>query len=176
MLKPVALLAACGLLSACNAGASISSGTQTFNAGVGSAVQAPLEDLNLKREDIPPVLLEAQAAPYAATGLGRCGAIAAEVARLDEALGPDIDDPAASDVPTIDQQAAGAALEAVRDTATDFIPFRSWVRRLSGAAQHSREVQSAIRAGLARRAFLKGVGMQRSCAPPAAPYGFRPRR
>nr|WP_314436366.1 hypothetical protein [uncultured Brevundimonas sp.] len=176
MLRPIALVAACGLLTACNAGASLSSGTQTFNAGVGDAVQAPLEDLNLKREEIPEVLLQARGAPYAVSGMGRCSAIGAEIARLDEALGPDIDVPTTGDGEALDQQAAGAALDAVRDTATDFIPFRSWVRRLSGAAQHSREVQSAIRAGLIRRAFLKGVGQQKNCAPPAAPYGFSARR
>lgn len=176
MLRPIALVAACGLLTACNAGTSLSSGTQTFNAGVGDAVQAPLEDLNLKREEIPEVLLQARGAPYAVTGLGRCAALGAEIARLDEALGPDIDVPTSSDGEALDQQAAGAALDAVRDTATDFIPFRSWVRRLSGAAQHSREVQSAIRAGLVRRAFLKGIGQQKNCAPPAAPYGFKTRR
>lgn len=175
MLKPVALLVSCGLLASCNAGTSISSGTQTFSSGVGGAVTAPLEDLNLKREDIPEVLLQARANPYVVTGLRRCSAIAAEIGRLDDALGPDIDAPAAEQNATMDQQAAALALDAVRSTATDFIPFRSWVRRLSGAAQHSREVQTAIRAGLSRRAFLKGVGMQRNCAPPAAPFDYRPR-
>lgn len=183
MLKHIALVAACGLLASCNTGlsmttarTSVSSGTQTFNAGVGDAVQAPLEDLNLRREDIPAVLHEATAAPYSVAGLGRCSALSAEIARLDDALGPDIDSPSYGEAASVDQQAAGLALDAVRDTATDFIPFRSWVRRLSGAAQHSRQVQAAIRAGLVRRAFLKGVGMQRNCAPPAAPHGFRPRR
>lgn len=176
MLKPILLIAACGMLASCNAGASISGGTQTFNAGLGQAVQAPLQDLNLRREGIPDVLLQARAAPYATQGLNRCSALSAEIALLDEALGPDIDDPATEEQATMDQQAAGLALDAVRDTATDFVPFRSWVRRLSGAEQHSRDVQSAIRAGVSRRAFLKGVGMQRNCAPPAAPYGYRPRR
>ncbi|MDI6624829.1 MAG: hypothetical protein QME55_08875, partial [Brevundimonas sp.] len=71
--------------------------------------------------------------------------------------------------------ASSAALDAIRDTATDFIPGRSWIRRLSGAEQHSRHVQAAIQAGRMRRAFLKGVGMNRNCAPPAAPSWFRPR-
>ena len=44
------------------------------------------------------------------------------------------------------------------------------------AEAHSKHVQSAIQAGLRRRSFLKGVGMQRNCAPPAAPAGFVPRR
>lgn len=176
MLKPVATIIACTMLASCNAGAGMSGGAQTFNAGVGDAVQAPLHDLNLMRSDIPEVLLYAQATPYSHLGLSRCNALAAEIAKLDEALGPDIDEPASGETTTVDQQAAGLALDAVRGTATDFIPFRSWVRRLSGAEQHSREVQSAIRAGLSRRAFLKGIGMQRNCAPPAAPYGFQPRR
>jgi len=72
--------------------------------------------------------------------------------------------------------AADATLDAIRDTATDFIPLRSWVRRLSGAEQRSREVLAAIQAGRLRRAYLKGVGMQRNCAPPAAPSWFQPSR
>ena len=72
--------------------------------------------------------------------------------------------------------AAAATLNAIRDTTTDFIPLRSWVRRLTGAEQHSRQVQAAIQAGRQRRAFLKGMGMQRNCAPPAAPSWFTPRR
>lgn len=183
MLKHIALAGACSLLAACNGGlsmggasSSISSGTQTFNAGVGDAVQAPLEDLNLRREDIPAVLNEAVGNPYSVAGLTRCNALSGEIERLDEALGPDMDVPSTGEGTSVDQQAAGLALDAVRDTATDFIPFRSWIRRLSGAEQHSRAVQTAVRAGLVRRAFLKGVGMQRNCAPPAAPYGFRPTR
>ena len=71
--------------------------------------------------------------------------------------------------------AAKATLDAIRDTTTDFIPGRSWIRRLSGAEQHSRQVQAAIQAGRMRRAFLKGIGMQANCAPPAAPSWFRPK-
>lgn len=147
---------------------------------VGDAAAAPLEDLNLRRVEIPMVLLEAQANPYDLRNMGRCNAIAAEVRRLDEALGPDRDEPPAPDGRTLTERgtdAAGdAALGAIRDTATDFIPARSWVRRLTGAEQHSRQVQDAVQAGRQRRAFLKGVGMQRNCAPPASPSWFRPSR
>ena len=69
--------------------------------------------------------------------------------------------------------AADATLDAVRDTLTDFIPGRSWVRRLSGAHSHSQAVKKAVQAGLQRRAFLKGIGQQKNCAPPAAPAGYR---
>ena len=112
--------------------------------------------------------------------LNQCATIGAEIARLNEALGPDTDEPPSPDGSFLSERAAdaasAAALDAIRDAATDFIPGRSWIRQLSGAEQHSRHVQSAIQAGRIRRAFLKGTGMQRNCAPPAAPGWFRPRR
>jgi hypothetical protein len=166
-------------LTACNAGGSAVGGARQFRAGVGAAVTAPLDDLNLRRQHIPTVLLQAEANPYDLRNLNRCATIGAEIARLDEALGPDTDEPPAADGSYLSERAAdaasAAALDAIRDTTTDFIPGRGWIRRLSGAEQHSRHVQSAIQAGRMRRAFLKGVGMQRNCAPPAAPGWFRPR-
>jgi hypothetical protein len=162
------------LLSGCGGAVS------DFGAGVGAAATAPLEDFNLRREYIPTVLLQAEANPYDLRNLNQCSTIGAEVARLDEALGPDTDEPPRQDGSYRSEQAADAAakaaLDAIRGTTTDFIPGRSWIRRLSGADQHSRHVQSAIQAGRMRRAFLKGIGMQRNCAPPAAPSWFRPKR
>jgi hypothetical protein len=150
-----------------------------FGAGVGAAATAPLDDLNLRRQYSPTVLLQAEANPYDLRNLNRCSTIGAEIARLDEALGPDTDEPPAPDGSTLGERAGDAAskaaLDAIRDAATDFIPGRSWIRRLSGAEQHSRHVQTAIQAGRMRRAFLKGVGMNRDCAPPAAPAWVRPR-
>jgi len=167
-------------LAACQAGASAVEGGRQFGSGLGDAVSAPLEDLNLRRQQIPTVLLQAEANPYDLRHLDQCATIGAEIARLDEALGPDTDEPPPPDQPYLSERAAdaasSAALTAIRDATTDFIPGRSWIRRLSGAEQHSRHVQSAIQAGRMRRAFLKGVGMQRNCAPPAAPRWFQPRR
>ncbi|KQW79627.1 hypothetical protein [Brevundimonas sp. Root1279] len=173
-------VSACLLLSACNAGASAVDGVRQFGAGFEGAATAPLEDLNLRREMIPTVLLQAESNPYDLRNLNHCSTIGAELTRLDEALGPDLDEPPAPDGSYLSERAADAAakaaLTAIRDTTTDFIPGRSWVRRLSGADQHSRHVQSAIQAGRMRRSFLKGVGMSRNCAPPAAPRWFEPRR
>jgi len=167
-------------LSACMATRSAGDGVQTVREGFAEAATAPLEDLNLRRDAIPTVLLQARSAPYDMRNLERCPAIAAEVRRLDDALGPDLDEPPRQDGTYASEAAAEAAanatLAAIRDTTTDFIPLRSWVRRLSGAEQHSQQVQSAIQAGRQRRAFLKGMGMQRNCAPPAAPSWFTPRR
>ena len=170
---------ACGL-AGCNAGRSAVGGAEQVGAGFAAAATAPLEDFNLRRQIIPTVLLQAEANPYDLRNLNRCSTIGAEVARLDEALGPDTDEPPRQDGPYLSERAADAAakatLDAIRDTATDFIPGGSWIRRLSGADQHSKHVQSAIQAGRIRRAFLKGMGMQRNCTPPAAPSWFRPHR
>jgi hypothetical protein len=52
---------------------------------------------------------------------------------------------------------------------SDFIPFRSLVREATGASAHERRLRAAFQAGVARRSYLKGVGAQLGCAPPAAP-------
>lgn len=172
-MRPLVLITTVSvLLSGCGA-------MSDFGSGVGTAATAPLDDLNLRRQYIPTVLLQAEANPYDLRNLNQCSTIGAEIGRLNEALGPDTDEPPAPDGSTLGERAGDAAskaaLDAIRDAATDFIPGRSWIRRLSGAEQHSRHVQSAIQAGRMRRAFLKGVGMNRNCAPPAAPAWFRPR-
>ncbi len=179
-MKHAILLGLALAVAGCNAGRSAVGGVEQVGAGLGQAVTAPLEDFNLRRQMIPTVLLQAEANPYDLRNLNQCTTIGAEVARLDEALGPDTDEPPRQNGAYASEQAADAAakatLNAIRDTTTDFIPGRSWIRRLSGADQHSRHVQSAIQAGRMRRAFLKGIGMQRNCAPPAAPSWFTPRR
>lgn len=166
-------------LAGCQVGSSAMDGARQFGAGVGGAATAPLDDLNLRREYIPTVLLQAEAHPYDLRNLNQCTTIGVEIARLNEALGPDTDEPPLPNGSLLSERAADAAakaaLDAIRDATTDFIPGRSWIRRLSGAEQHSRHVQAAIEAGRLRRAFLKGTGMQRNCAPPAAPAWFRPR-
>jgi hypothetical protein len=175
-------LAFCATLGACgttgqNAGQAVRRSADQFKSGFGGAVTAPFEDLNIKRDEIPPVLVHAVTAPYDLAGLDRCEKVAAEVGALDYALGPDLDEPKAPPRTRLDRAAdftAKTGLNAVRDTTTDVIPFRSWVRRLSGAERHRREVQDAVKAGTMRRSFLKAIGMNMNCAPPAAPKWFVP--
>ncbi len=154
------------------------SAARQIGEGFGDAATQPLVDLNVRREQIPTVLLQAQANPYDRRNLNQCSTIGAEVARLDEALGPDRDEPPAPDSPSLNERAqdalAEAALEAIRSATTDFIPYRSWVRQLSGAQARSKTVQDAVEAGRLRRAYLKGLGMRANCAPPASPAWFRP--
>jgi hypothetical protein len=153
-------------------------GTMERKDGLRDAVTAPLEDLNLKRVDIPDVLTRAVANPYDLAAMSRCEGIAGEVGRLDAVLGPDLDEAPPPDPRSRGRKAADAAWDAgvgeVRDTTRDVLPFRGWIRRLTGAAKHDRAVQAAIRAGGVRRGYLKGMGMRMNCAPPAAPSWFVP--
>ena len=153
-------------------------GTMERKDGLRDAVTAPLEDLNLKRVDIPDVLTRAVANPYDLDGLTRCEGIAGEVGRLDAVLGPDLDEAPRPDPRSRGRKVADAAWDAgvgeVRDTTRDVLPFRGWIRSLTGAAKHDRAVQAAIRAGGVRRGYLKGMGMRMNCAPPAAPSWFVP--
>lgn len=176
----VVAIALSALVAGCAAGRSAVGGAGQFSRGFGDAAAAPLEDLNLRRQDIPLVLLQARANPYEMRDLEHCATIAMEVGRLNEALGPDKDEPSLAQgmmmSDRLAEAAAQSALDLVRDSMTDLIPGRNWIRRLSGAERHSEAVRSTIEAGVMRRAFLKGMGMQRNCAPPAAPGWFRPER
>ena len=57
----------------------------------------------------------------------------------------------------------------MRSAAEGVIPFRGWVRKLSGAERYSRDVAAAIAAGTIRRAYLKGIAQAGGCTAPAAP-------
>jgi hypothetical protein len=102
------------------------------------AVAAPLEDLNLKQTAIPAVLQRAVDNPYDVTGLNRCEGLAGEIGRLDAALGPDLDEAPAPDTRSRGKKVADAAYGAgvgeVRNTTQHVLPFRGWVRKLTGAA------------------------------------------
>jgi hypothetical protein len=114
------------------------------------------------------------ARPYDLTNLGSCAGLGNEIRRLDVALGIDFDAPPVEIEQSRMEQAKGGAATVTRVGAQMLMPFRGVVRQLSGANAYQREVYEAIDAGSARRGFLKGVGMRMNCAPPAAPYGFRP--
>jgi hypothetical protein len=153
------------LLAAVLAGCASSSADKAGQA-VGQAATQPLQDLNVVRAEIPPPLLAAQKAPYALPADRSCAAIADEVRALDAVLGADLDTRATDRNPSLIERGAADAL---RNTAEGVIPFRGWVRRLTGAERYSREVAAAIAAGTVRRAYLKGFGQSAGCATPAAP-------
>lgn len=142
---------------------------QLKRESVQGAATAPLRDLNVVRAKIPEVLIQALADPYARPPRSfKCAALIAMVRPLDEALGPDIDRILPGDENLMDR-GKSTALGAAADFASDAIPFRGWVRKLSGAEAHDKLVQSAIIAGNVRRAYLKGLGESKGCMPPATP-------
>ena len=158
MTKSLLLLAVAGLLAAC-----ASADEKKF----ADAATTPLSDLNLVSAPIPEVLQAAQKAPYAAPADSSCTALMAQVRALDEVLGPDLDTPPSEANPGLVERGGAevgeAATKVLRRTAEGVIPFRSWVRKLTGAERYSRRVAAAIAAGTVRRAFLKGLAVAQSC-------------
>jgi hypothetical protein len=139
------------------------------------AVEAPFNDLNLVQAGIPSVLVEAEIAPYLVPTDQSCEALASSIYELDTALGADQTGHASD--PTLYQRALdeadNQAVGVIRSTTESILPFRSWVRKLSGADRHAKQMARANAAGLIRRAFLKGVRVSKSCplVMPQQPYG-----
>lgn len=140
---------------------------------IGQAVTSPLSDLNIVRADIPAPLQAALKGPYALPAEPGCVGLGKEIEALDAVLGADLDTPQTGANPSLLERgttaANTAAVGALRGAAEGVVPFRSWVRRLSGAERYSREVAAAIAAGGVRRSFLKGLGQASGCSAPAAP-------
>lgn len=147
-------------------------GTRQVDRATDAATR-PLGDLNLVREEIPDVLRQAQKQPYQLPAEMDCASLVQKVRELDHELGADLDTPATKDNPGLIERGAdaaeNAAIGALARTADGLIPFRGWVRKLSGAERHSRKVQAAIAAGTVRRAFLKGVATTQNCSWRAEP-------
>ena len=143
--------------------------------GVTDAAYTPLRDVNMIRPEIP-LLLRNLHYPYSTASLTGCPAVIQEIHSLDAVLGPE----SYQDGPNrnvwdrggdfMEQQTIAAA----QNTAQDLIPFRSWVRTLSGASAADREALRAVANGQQRRTFLRGYGASLGCpdiipAPPALP-------
>ena len=146
--------------------------SSTIDTKIVGVVTSPLGDLNLIRSEIPAALLAAAKGPYLTLLDKSCDAIANEVRGLDSALGPDLDAPAGVEPDLFDKGSTdlgNAAVGALRRTVDGAIPFRSWIRKFSGAEKHSRDVATAVAAGIVRRSFLKGLGQASGCLAPAAP-------
>jgi hypothetical protein len=170
-----ALIAAACLPAIARAGDKVQTTDEANREDIQGAAQAPLRDLNVVRTKIPDTLLQAIADPYKRPELnlklnrkGQCAELTELLKPLDAALGADLDTPSKDEDDLLDK-GRGTALGAAAALASDVIPFRGWVRKLSGAERHDRLVQAAITAGAVRRAYLKGLGEARGCEPPATP-------
>lgn len=166
-LAAVLLLAGC-LTERPDGSPKIETTTEADRDGVRGVAQAPLRDLNVLRTKIPDVLLQAMADPYERPAKGRCTDLIERMRPLNDALGADLDTPSVDEDDLL-TKGKTTALGVAAGAASDVIPFRGWVRKLSGAEQHDKLVQAAITAGAVRRAYLKGLGEAKGCNPPATP-------
>jgi hypothetical protein len=141
--------------------------TERQKDAVGAAT-SPLTDLNLIQSKIPESLKTAHNNPYGMPTDNSCDSLKKEIIALDEALGPDLDTPATVSNPGVIERATDLvgdqAVSAIRRTAEGVVPFRDWVRKLSGAERHSKQLDAAIAAGIVRRAYLKGLRSAQSCS------------
>lgn len=135
--------------------------------GYEQAAATPLYDINVLRTKIPAALVAAESRPYLTPTPLTCAAIEREVAALDDALGPDLDIAPKADDPSLlargSDIAKDASVSLVGSGAASLIPFRGWVRTLSGAERNDEIVREAIVAGGVRRGYLKGLGYTHNC-------------
>lgn len=155
--------------------------------GAWQAVQAPLEDVNLKRAPIPETLKHISN-PYLLPAPLNCSVLASEILTLNMVLGPDaaiavgdqggglpsswhdIKMPSWQNRQQYMQQGVQQSSNMMQEKAADLvrskvdiIPYRNWVRRLSGADAHAKKVAQAYAAGQSRRSFLKGLSLGMGC-------------
>lgn len=172
MAQSLARILAAGLLvvaiASCGTGR-----TSDTRRGVSDAAYVPFRDVGLIRPEIPLLLRNLQY-PYATATLSDCSAVVDAIAQLDAVLGPESYQPGPNrnvwdrSGDFVEEQ----TIQAARDTAADLVPFRSWVRRISGASRAERDALRAVANGQQRRTFLRGYGASLGCPnmiPPPPP-------
>ena len=133
-----------------------------------SPLSQPFRDLGLVRDHVPDVLQHAVDAPYGMPQGGEistnadCAAITTEIAALDSELGPDVDYPSEHHL-TAGSLFAGAVRSALK------LPYGSIIRHITGASHREQVMQDAVRAGMVRRAFLKGLRVAHCTFPAPTP-------
>jgi len=149
---------------------------QQTKDGLPGAAMSPLRDLNLSREEIPPVLAAIKS-PYDPPEDVSCSQITLMLADLDAALGPDWDTEDPDErlrTEKLADEASDVALDTIASEASSLIPFRSLVRRASGAYAYQKKYNQAFKIGAQRRAYLKGIGLAQGCPYPARPKIIAP--
>ena len=124
---------------------------------VARAVGQPFRDLSLIQDKLPDALKRAAESPYEISRAANCALIQLEITDLDAALGPDIDELGTSQGKGADSLAADLIGGVVK------LPFRSILRRVSGAQAREEAMRAAVLAGMVRRGFLKGRLSQLAC-------------
>lgn len=176
-MRKAAIVAIAMGLAALGGGCSTTAGERErvdeVRRGVVDAAASPFRDIGLVRPEVP-ATLQNLGYPYSSMGLTvGCDAVLYEIGKLDAILGPENFQPgvergiSSKGLDAIE----GAVINAARDAAGDIIPYRGWVRRISGAAKAEKEASRAIIQGQTRRAYLRGYGAALGClnAVPAPP-------
>jgi len=131
------------------------------------AVTSPLADFNVGNNDIPNLLILAKENPYVLPEDKTCSNISNEIDNLDIMLGDDLDEIEKDDKTGLVKKgkdlAGKAAVSTIKRTVQDAIPYRNWIRKLSGAEKHEEKLTSCIEAGKSRRSFLKGYAVGSGC-------------
>jgi len=122
------------------------------------AVQ-PARDVGIAKSSIPLVLQEAVQDPYKPLHRQNCAWVDYELARLNQALGPDFGPSQQGN----EDKATQIALAGGEMVINSLIPFRGLVREISGAGPADRRRNAAVNAGLARRGYVRGVGGALGC-------------
>ncbi|MBK8188410.1 MAG: hypothetical protein IPK77_14785 [Cellvibrio sp.] len=168
MNKVLIALILCACSAACS---SIHENAVEDKEKIDMAIKAPLKDLNLIREKIPVALLQIYKNPYLLPDeYSSCSDLEQEIDNLDQVLEPDLDAILENKRKNDSRFERGLesvgeeSIKFVKKTTESVIPYRSWVRKLSGAERESKLVARVIKSGNLRRAFLKGVKAAR-CKP-----------
>lgn len=125
------------------------------------AAMTPVEDVNIKKKEIPPVLLSAADDPYSNEATRNCAQLTTALASLDAVLGPDFDS-------GTEGKHGLTPTSVAKSVVGSFIPFRGVIREVSGAAGAQRRYDAAVDAGIARRGYLRGIARTKGCKRPAA--------
>jgi hypothetical protein len=134
---------------------------ETAAQKAGEIATQPVRDVGIDKKAIPPVLVAAGANAYGVDGLTSCAKIGAAIADLTAVLGPDF----GTGEHSAENRAEKIAEAGGKTVVNTVIPFRGLVREISGAAPAERRMNAALDAGYARRGFLRGLYLQRSCKP-----------
>ncbi|MEO1101925.1 MAG: hypothetical protein AAFW65_08770 [Pseudomonadota bacterium] len=132
--------------------------------GIEGVATQPLEDFNLQRDEIPQSIKDLES--YTENdGALTCQAVAEEIDALDDALGRE--GPRAKSEKTISRRiadkAANTAVDVVEGEAENLIPFRSTIRKISGADAYEKRRRIAVSIGKQRRAYLRGAWAAMTC-------------
>jgi hypothetical protein len=131
-------------------------------AGAGPACGAEVrpgetQGLGLRGPQVPELLRTVAADPYRAPAEPACETIPAELLALEQALGPDADEP---------RKRRGQVVRMVGGAVRSMVPYRDVVRFLTRADHHDHQLMDATMAGFARRGFLRGLEATLHCAEP----------